>query len=200
MNTLTQHKHHDLIIERARQDASGETAAGWWKWDVRLKKQPQYLPLAADYPAWHANSDYQYRMTPAHPYYEAPKPKLINMSKLPKGSVVLGDYGAHAVVVKCNPGTEYTWVLDGALIPSNVKSGDLRIAEQKDFTYWGGGECPVPDGVNVQVVFRSGQTLAFTNPTVQTWAHAAQHKIIDVIGYRIIGAADGWTDDPEQAK
>ena len=205
MNTLTRHPHAALIIERARQDANGETAAGWWEWEFQGLAWPEYKPLLSAYPAWDSGRKYRYTMTDKHPQYVPPKPKpklkLIDMSKLPRGTMVCislistDKYYVHGH----NSGyTQLIDYIDGG--STHQKTSRTHIVEQKDFTYWGGGECPVPDGVLVEVVTRGTQTLMFTAPTVQVWAHNAQTvSLYEIIGYRIIGVAPGWTDNPEQA-
>lgn len=64
-----------------------------------------------------------------------------------------------------------------------------ELAEQPTFTYWPGGECPLPDGVLVEVIFRCGDCEKHP-ATPLDWSH---DKVAgDIIAYRIIGLADGW--------
>lgn len=202
------HKHHDLIIEKARQDASGETEAGWWAWEIRN---------AAD--RWDAcylrtllfdAKDYRYTMTDRHPQYKAPQPKLklIDMMLLPKGTVVCtaGEPEMlHEILGVDLVGK--TLLLHATLLRSACSffTRYLRIAEQKEFTFWRGGVlrqsgCPVPEGVTGEIIQRNGiirKTSVFWS---WDWRHYGPANPFDIIGYRITGVANGWTDDPEKAK
>ena len=200
MNTLTRHKHADLIVERARQDASGETEAGWWTWEYQypgsgVYRRYEYIGLT-----FHKSTDYRYAMTDKHPRYVPPKPKLklIDMMALPRGTWVrtVGAIQANREVLG-RAMADVLHVLAPADDVSFYFAPQLRIIEQKKFTYWGGGACPVPEGVVCEVVTRGAQTLMFTDPTVQVWVHNAQTvSLYEIIGYRITGVAGGWTDDP----
>ena len=65
----------------------------------------------------------------------------------------------------------------------------IELREQAEFTYWPGGECPLPDGVMVEVVHRSG----FERKGVATdfeWDKQLEYS--DIIAHRILGLAEGW--------
>lgn len=204
MTALIKHPHAELIVERARQDAFGELEAGWWAWEYRSRPYGLWTCYVSTFPPTFGTAfDYQYTMTDKHPDYVAPKPKLrlIDMSELPKGTMVQlqdtyssGDYSVHGPY-KSNLGL-LAIVRASGLGGGPYEIKHMRIIEQKEFTFWGGGECPVPEGVVCEVVTRRGQVLTFTNPIVQAWT---QWGSVDVIGYRIIGVAGGWTDNPESA-
>ena len=197
MNALARHKHYDLILERARQDASGETAAGWWAWESVLGVTWCPCAILPNFTA----SNYRYTMTDKHPRYVPPKPKLklIDMMALPRGTWVRTAGAIQTDREVLGRGMEgVLHVLALADYATFYYTAQLRIIEQKEFTFWGGGgACPVPEGVVCEVVTRGTQTLMFTNPTVQVWAHNAQTvSLYEIIGYRITGVAGGWTDDP----
>jgi hypothetical protein len=56
--------------------------------------------------------------------------------------------------------------------------------------YWGGGACPVPEGVKYDVTLRSG--VIGTN--VSNWSHNLSEvpKAHQVIAYQITGIAKGY--------
>jgi hypothetical protein len=125
---------------------------------------------------------YQVRIKPAL--------KLIDWSKMPAGTMT-----NHGELLEVNSLTQSAITLVGC-DTEYWKLNNLRLAEQTKFTYWGGGDCPVPDSTTFEVVLRTGdkQKAVFQSQ----W----QHKCNDqdqVIAYRITSLADGWTDDPSNA-
>ena len=191
------HIHADLILEKARQDATGETAAKWWRWEF-------YTPSNgwADLPGplFLSDSAYRYSRAPAHPLFVPPKPelKLVDMMALPVGSWVTCAYleTEPAQVMVVGPVALVCWNKHELTV--SVSSFEARITEQKEFTYWGGGACPVPDGLKFEFVWRDGGKSESIVPTKLRWIHTLASA--DVIAYRILGLADGWTDDPTQTK
>jgi len=130
-----------------------------------------------------------------------PKLKLIDMAKLPKGTMVeTGDHvtGEHVyeVMMTHRDGTLGCWNVSHQTIHRHTS--ELRIAKQKEFTYWDGGDCPVPEGVRVEVALRDGLPIFVVETHEFRWTHFGTPD--DIIGYRIVGVAKGWTDDPELAK
>lgn len=65
----------------------------------------------------------------------------------------------------------------------------LRLIEQPEVTFWKGGECPVPEGVMVELHFRGGEEDTHEGITM---AWERRGSVSDIIGYRILGLADGW--------
>jgi NOL1/NOP2/fmu family ribosome biogenesis protein len=121
-----------------------------------------------------------------------PKLKLVDMSKLPKGTMT-----DHGEVVHNKFGAISCYFV-GDLNLSHPKAQKIRITEQTEFTFWQGGECPVPDGLRFEVKTRGGASFGCLKPSGLRWSHETEPT--DIIGYRIIAVADGWTDDPEQAQ
>lgn len=60
--------------------------------------------------------------------------------------------------------------------------------------YWGGGECPLPEGFRLRLHHRSGvssaPTLGYEIPKAQ-WCHVAGG--LDIIGFEIMGIAEGFS-------
>ena len=177
-----EHKHYELIkTYYANPD--------WW--DVGYITPFGDWALTSD-PSWAADY-YALRKTLKHPNNK-PKLKLVDMSKLPRGTMTnLGEIIGYSDLQG----------LVSVLLGRDSHIGyitNLRIKEQTEFTYWGGGECPVPDGLVVEVVLRiSGRVKAIAEASTLPWAHEKSPSD-DVIGYRILGVADGWTDGAEEAK
>ena len=55
--------------------------------------------------------------------------------------------------------------------------------------YWGGGACPLPEGFRVKVWFREGNACIAECEKFR-WKH--RNLMTDIIGYEILGLADGW--------
>lgn len=205
MTQPKQHIHSALILEKARQDATGETAAGWWKWEIKHKTAG--WDVIPDPQFRHNDAEYRCSMTAQHPQYVPAKPslRLVDLSKLPVGTKMKADSGStYKIVVSGVPEVHGSGTMRLLLESDNKRPGvffwgeTLRIAEQKDFTYWDGGDCPVPEGLMIECVRRAGtKFIATSGRTGGFWNHRLDDR--DIIGYRIIGVDDGWTDNPSEA-
>lgn len=173
------HKHFEMIkTYYANPD--------WWC--VAYKTPYGDWCLTSD-PSWTAD-EYELRKSVKHPD-NRPKRKLVDMSKLPRGTMT----NCEELVGGCD---DYGYFLqEESQYMQHVPWSDVRIAEQKTFTYWGGGECPISDGLVVEVKRRDGDVIVDREPSDLRWKHIT--AISDIIGYRILGVADGWTDDPALA-
>jgi len=56
--------------------------------------------------------------------------------------------------------------------------------------YWGGGECPLPEGFEVEVYYRLRGTSTVASVSVFNWMH--NNTDADIIGYEILGLVDDW--------
>ena len=69
----------------------------------------------------------------------------------------------------------------------------LELIPATEWTYWGGGECPVPAGVMCHVIHRCGfSSLAAQTGEKIKWKHIADKDgnwthTMDVIAYRVVG-------------
>lgn len=194
MSQPKQHVHSALILERARQDATGETTAGWWKWEIDHGTDNwTTVPL----PQFHDSSAYRYSMTEMHPQYFPAKPilRLIDMAKLPHRTRVKcgqSTYDVDRTRASASPTSLCT--LQGLVCPFNA----LRIAEQREFIYWAGDKCPLPEGLRVEVIKRSG-SIVFEGPTYSCFWNRGSIADLDIIAYRVLGVAPGYTDNPDEA-
>lgn len=138
-------------------------------------------------PSWKECSEY--RIKP-----EAPKEhkRYIDWSKMPRGTMTnIGEIAFH--------------VHRGALViqpdvTSYASYHNLRLIEQPNFQYWGGGECPVPDGILVKIIMRDGKRAICDAGEVRWNNHGVDGNLHggDIVAYRIIGLAGGWSDHEEK--
>lgn len=66
-----------------------------------------------------------------------------------------------------------------------------KLIEQPMFTFWQGGKCPVPVGVQLELTYRSGEICQTNSGQFLEWEHDG--TLEDIIAYRILGAAEGYT-------
>lgn len=79
---------------------------------------------------------------------------------------------------------------------------DLRLApaSEQPWINWRGGECPVPEGVIVEVTLRDGDQLTRLSSDYH-WAYGcSQMRSRNIIEYRVTGLTDGYTDDPAKGE
>ena len=77
------------------------------------------------------------------------------------------------------------------VLVSGVESG-IKLAPDQPWVVWFGGECPVPEGVMVEIVGRDGDIERSWSSSGYRWSHDGNCG--DIIAYRISGIADGWTE------
>ena len=130
--------------------------------------------------------------------------KVLDWSKMPMGTQV--DVWDSGDVVFVEP-AYFQYFMKGQSKPVNVCMTSIRkdvevfefecasLIEQAEFTYWPGGECPLPDGVMVEVIFRDGGKKTDVAVDKLRWEHflsAREFTGSDIIAYRILGLAPGW--------
>jgi hypothetical protein len=204
MSNPTPHVHAAIIREVAEHVASGAFEAGHYELQGKHKDQAniQFGRVAS----WRCTPPtinleelyWEYRIvkTDKHPDNTKPKEKLIDWRKMPKGTMTnLGELRG----VSFSFG--YTDDMANDFARRSMPISQLRLAGQPNFTYWAGGECPVPKGVVVEAVRRDGVKFQTAPTHPEAVAYDWQHDLgdQDIIAYRIIGLADGWTDNPEEA-
>jgi hypothetical protein len=172
-------------------------AAPEW-WDVIEYKGGVVRWVNSDYLIWDEGVKYDLRKSAKHPDNIKPKKKLIDWSKMPRGTMT---NRGELIALHSDEESNVRAVRNNAWIHCS-EHRSLRLAEQTEFTYWGGGECPVPEGVVVEVIWddRTKERAVGKDEAILQWSHdtyCASNKIITA--YRITGLADGWTDNPEEA-
>ena len=183
MNAIA-HKHAEKIKQWA-------DAPEWW--DVYFREPATSAwTKALTSPVWAPGYEYELRKSAKHPDIK-PKKRLIDWAAIPVGTMT--NHGEIRVVdgnmaILENPSHRG--------YRAHIEKEQLRLKEQTKFTYWGGGECPVPEGVVVEVVTRDGGICQRSVARTLCWVTKLLMSS-DVIGYRIIKLADGWTDVPEES-
>jgi hypothetical protein len=183
----TPHVHAELIKQWA-------DAPEWW--DVYCYTNSSSNWYFVETPSWYGDHKYKLEKSAKHPDNIKPKKKLIDWSKMPRGTMT--NYGE---ILKAYDKSSQILGTESPFSVSDAHTCNLRLAEQTEFTYWGGGECPVPEGVVVVAVFRRGDSDEGA-PSDFEWEHYPESDLNDdrdIIAYRITGLADGWTDNPEEA-
>jgi hypothetical protein len=127
-----------------------------------------------------------------------PEKKKLDWSKIPKGTTVLyrefelGYLSVFDVESGCFSIARY---LNGeSMLVDHYSETNVRLAEQSTFTYWPGGECPLPEGVQLEIVMRNGESMTI-GAQYCCWdrsSEVSENFDSDIIAYRIIGLAEGW--------
>jgi hypothetical protein len=184
LHTPTPHKHKALT--------DIYYAAPEW-WDVYSRLIGDDFWDIAKTPYWLETKEYELRKSAKHPDNIKPKKRLIDWAKMPRGAMT--NCGTFLSVSK-----QYAHILQDndyavCILLSELR---LRLKEQTQFTYWGGGECPVPEGLSLEILSRGNGRGPLPSCVTSVWQHSGDTR--DIIAYRITGLADGWTDNPEEAK
>lgn len=74
-----------------------------------------------------------------------------------------------------------------------------RVRQTPHIHFWdGGGKCPLPEGLKVNLIFRHGDNLRL--PAIDymsaRWTH--EFTIDDIIAFEVLGVAEGWRYEWEQ--
>ena len=190
------HPHYATYCEWQRLVDAGEVAKGWW--DIISTNGVCYAATLE--PKWLPDCEYEIRKNDKHPNNRKPALKMINWANIPVGAMTKkGEFlGFHESTIH----GRYSAVLlkKMALISSELYS--LRLAEQTKFSHLQDGEAPpVIEGVVIEYEYvQCGPDKIpsrWVVKTVQTFGSCL--PVAMCIGYRIIGLADGWTDDPSKA-
>lgn len=126
------------------------------------------------------------------------KPKqLLDIRKLPKYAAVSHIFTPEEEELVLNSSLESTNVVCLQTRCNDVEwhyFQNLRLREQKDWQLHVGNLCPVPEGVDVVVTLRDGFITKEPAHAVElNWNYTGEHY--DIIAYRIVRLAEGWTDD-----
>ncbi|MHB8915370.1 MAG: hypothetical protein ACYC4K_06110 [Thiobacillus sp.] len=131
-----------------------------------------------------------------------PKVRGIDWSKMPNDTRVIytrsnGEKSSAYIYnggVTINPGWEGNDIFS---ITDGIK---LKLCIDQPWIVWFGGECPVPEGVIVEMVLRSAEIME-GEANFFAWDHDAipgeeeqPQQEGDIIAYRITGIADGWAE------
>jgi hypothetical protein len=182
MNAIP-HKHAEKIKQWA-------DAPDWWDVYYRECATSDWAKVLTS-PGWAPDYEYELRKSAKHPDNIKPKKRLIDWLDMPAGTMTnCGELRGFAMST--------AYVSPDYSVVDQIAPSKLRLKEQTEFTYWPGGECPVPEGVRTEVIYRDGvKKRAYLSDVPHLWKHERQDS--DIIAYRITGLADGFTDNPEEA-
>jgi hypothetical protein len=134
-------------------------------------------------------------------YEIVPKPKSIDLSVLMASGIDC------EFSFKCNPEQKRIGKMTDispARPDSYKKDNDVFYhycrPRMNHIHFWGGGECPLPDGLEVELTFRDGSELQRCLSVVADWDHKFEGK--DIVGFEVIGLEEGycWPYDLEKNK
>ena len=74
-----------------------------------------------------------------------------------------------------------------------------RIRENH-WHFWQGGECPLPEGLEIEIMYRCGEAeesliLYHRRIWSNNWLHNSEKY--DIIAFKVLGTADGWSYEYE---
>ena len=73
------------------------------------------------------------------------------------------------------------------------KHGNRCRVMQDYWHNWQGGECPLPDGLIVELQLRNCKsTVKIITPSLR-WEHIGYEENSDIIEFKVTGIAEGWT-------
>ena len=181
------HPHYATYCEWQRLIDAGEVAKGWW---VLGHPAKAFLEPAKN-PLWQVDMLYEIGKTDKHPDNCKPALKLIDWANMPAGTMTT----CGEILAVRDKVIYFTSPPDGAVLKelSTDKLYFLRLAPQTKFTHLQNGEePPVIKGVMIEYEYCGEFGRTVDN-------HYEKSYTTTCIGYRIIGLADGWTDDPAKA-
>lgn len=128
--------------------------------------------------------------------YLLASPKTIDWSKLPRDTLVETTEGLRYFQCSSEDDPSCVFVYNHGATSQTAKGwwevSKAKLIEQKEFKVWFGGECPVPEGVVVGAVNRSGVYFKQNSQDIR-WMPSKIDQKYDIIAYRIIGVAEGYT-------
>ena len=132
--------------------------------------------------------------------YNKPAKKIIDMAHFIRSGIDCEfwhskAYPNQSIISKLDPLTKIgdTWFYskcktpDGSTMNGQWKYCRPRMSHKM---FHNGGECPIPSGFRGHVYLRDGQVGHHGETTLATWSH--DNDSFDIIGYEILGLADGW--------
>lgn len=68
------------------------------------------------------------------------------------------------------------------------------IPRMNHWNFWQGGECPLPEGLMIELIFRHGYKLNNNNDYSEIiWNHHGPiHSDRDIIAFKVLGLSDGY--------
>lgn len=121
-----------------------------------------------------------------------PVMKKVDWSKLPVDTLINTQVGIRYFAGLLNK-NRISYFTDGATSMISYGYGycslgisDVTISDKQPWTFWQGGKCPIPDGLEFDAVYRNGVLNNYTCVASKaTWSNPGSGG--DIIAYRLTG-------------
>lgn len=128
------------------------------------------------------------------------EPKLIVWSKLPVDTLIGVGGQDLRYLSKVSRGGGYikvfgngaTSITQAGSINYVITTDEAKLVENPTFTFWQGGDCPVPEGVAVEII-TSNRTVLEGEGIGYEWNVRKTDPGNDIIAYRILGPVEGYS-------
>ncbi len=146
---------------------------------------------------WAVSCDYEIIKTNKHPDNIKPNIKLIDLSKVPVGTMT--NYGEllHPIAIRSTIFFKSKSGIVSCAMPRPLRD-PLVILHSTKWTAVQDGESP-PVCAGLVIEYRSTGYLWKSGGWVTTHNATESVTAFGLNAYRVVGIADGWTDDPEKA-
>lgn len=188
------HPHYAVYKEWEAHKASGAVERGEYVLKERYKSQFFECHNVAQSVSWYVENTYTIEKTSLHPDNQKPKLKLVDWENVPVGTMTdLGEIRAHkrkhggAFVedsLRCNWGHhDYSYL---SIVPTT------KWTAVQD-----GGKPPVCEGLVIE--YRMTSSIFQSSNKLSCHTVGKNTEAVGINAYRVIGLAEGYTDDPEKA-
>lgn len=178
------HKHAELMKLYA-EDAM-ETETPWERWEIKVLDEWRLLDWS---PNW----------GPSEEYRRIPTKKPVDLSVLIESGIDVEtseypDFRRRCIgelrSIDKSPHSKYPY----------YKLGDWDFdaiycrPRMNHWHAWQGGECPLPEGVVADAVYRDGEIRKGIFVKAWNWEHKQSTSMtVDIIAFKVIGLADGYS-------
>jgi hypothetical protein len=205
--------NNEFNLERAIAGETIETVSGtpveFIAYRPTLKESKQVIVQALDQILTY-DVNGRYYMSAEHPNDLRMKPKLkqIDWRKMPVDTVITLDLCAGRVERYFHSFSNwmvryYYFGATSKTVDSNldilaISPSNVHISPDQPWTVWLGGDCPIPDGLEYEVITRGGAAPLVNRGCYQVtlWPHTQNgvHSMSEIIAYRLTGKVlDGYS-------
>ena len=118
----------------------------------------------------------------------APQPKIIDLSVLIDG--IDCEFANGDSFACCTIKDSLVEITDDGMFATEADVFDMCRPRMNHWHAWQGGECPLPEGFDVDVMLRNSPEPQRIVPEKCRWTHC--NGVTDIIAFRVIDKADGW--------
>jgi hypothetical protein len=181
------HPHHATWCEWEAHKKSGAVEKGYYELIAKEKGDSWVLPVAKHEVSWYIHRYYEIRKTEKHPDNQKPKLRLLAWEPAPAGTVTNCGVISHWTdVMKC------VAVFDGRTLKHMHPSRLRLIKATKWVAIQDNEKPPVCEGLVIEYRGLDGEVCIKCTTSLSA--------VYSVNAYRVIGLAEGWTDDPALAE